>query len=101
MVYFIVFLTGVSAESATHDTGADTQEESHEDEDDEDEDEDVDEEDEDGNKSVDSVNVHKARQALTGRGVTLAMLMADGFIQPGPSTMSIDYLVSMLVNDNT
>ena len=73
--------------------GADTQEESHEDEDDDD-DEDVDEEDEDGNKSVDSVTIHKARQAITGRGVTLAMLMADGIIQPGPSTMSIDYLVS-------
>lgn len=84
----------MSTEAPTHDTGADTQEESHEDEDDEDEDDEVDEEDEDGNKSVDSVSIHKARHALTGRGVTLSMLMADGIIQPGPSSMSIDYLVS-------
>ncbi|KAK2140678.1 hypothetical protein LSH36_1280g00098 [Paralvinella palmiformis] len=85
-------MTAVSTEAPTHDTGADTQEESHEDEDDEDEDDEVDEEDEDGNKSVDSVSIHKARHALTGRGVTLSMLMADGIIQPGPSSMSIDYL---------
>ncbi|ELT95353.1 hypothetical protein CAPTEDRAFT_110378 [Capitella teleta] len=34
----------------------------------------------------------RAHHAITGRGVTLAMLMADGFIQPGNDTMSIDYL---------
>lgn len=35
----------------------------------------------------------KARHAVTGRGVTLAMLMADGVIHPGQDAMSIDYLV--------
>lgn len=38
----------------------------------------------------------RARHVITGRGVTLAMLMADGFIQPGDNTMSIDYLVRRL-----
>lgn len=37
--------------------------------------------------------VQKARHAVTGRGVTLAMLMADGVIHPGQDAMSIDYLV--------
>lgn len=36
--------------------------------------------------------VQKARHAVTGRGVTLAMLMADGVIHPGQDAMSIDYL---------
>ncbi len=35
----------------------------------------------------------KAHHAITGRGVTLAMLMADEIVQPGDRTMSIDYLV--------
>ena len=36
----------------------------------------------------------RVRHAITGRGVTLAMLMADGVIEAGPDTMSIEYLVS-------
>lgn len=36
---------------------------------------------------------HKTKHAITGRGVTLAMLMADGLIEPGEDVMSIEYLV--------
>ena len=38
----------------------------------------------------------KAMHAITGRGVTLSMLMQDGFIQPGSNCMSIEYLVRRL-----
>ena len=41
----------------------------------------------------------RARHAITGRGVTLSMLMADGVIEPGEDNMSIEYLVrAQLVN---
>ena len=32
-------------------------------------------------------------QAITGRGITLSMLMQDGLIEPGENCMSIEYLV--------
>lgn len=35
----------------------------------------------------------KARHALTGRGVTLAMLMEDKLIEAGDNVMAIEYLV--------
>ena len=35
----------------------------------------------------------KKRHCITGRGVTLAMLMVDGIVEPGDGVMSIDYLV--------
>lgn len=35
----------------------------------------------------------RAKHAITGRGVTLAMLMDDCIIQPGENVLSIDYLV--------
>ena len=85
----------VSRGQAVLDAVQDTPSESHDDDDDDDEDDDdVDDEDEDGNKSADTMSSEKARHAITGRGVTLSMLMADGIIQHGSSTMSIDYLVS-------
>ena len=37
----------------------------------------------------------RARHAITGRGVTLQMLMADGIIEPGEGVLSLEYLVSM------
>ena len=35
----------------------------------------------------------RARHAITGRGVTLQMLMADGIIEPGDGVLSLEYLV--------
>lgn len=35
----------------------------------------------------------RARHAITGRGVTLQMLMADGIIKPGEGVLSLEYLV--------
>ncbi|XP_045180077.2 MPN domain-containing protein-like isoform X2 [Mercenaria mercenaria] len=34
----------------------------------------------------------RARHAITGRGVTLQMLMADGIIKPGDGVLSLEYL---------
>lgn len=36
----------------------------------------------------------KPRSILTGRGVTLGMLLDDGVMEPGEKCLSIDYLVS-------
>ena len=35
----------------------------------------------------------KPRSVLTGRGVTLGMLLEDGVMEPGEKCLSIDYLV--------
>lgn len=35
----------------------------------------------------------RARHAITGRGVTLQMLMADGIIKAGEGVLSLEYLV--------
>ena len=35
----------------------------------------------------------KPRSVLTGRGVTLGMLLEDGVMDPGEKCLSIDYLV--------
>lgn len=40
----------------------------------------------------------RARHAITGRGVTLQMLMADGMIQAGEGVLSLEYLVSCIRN---
>jgi hypothetical protein len=53
------------------------------------EDEDFDSED------AEDSDLHKAKQALTGRGVTLSDLMKEGLIQPGENVLSIDYRVSL------
>ena len=37
--------------------------------------------------------MRKVRHAISGRGITLAMLMNEGIIEPGDSVMSIEYLV--------
>ena len=37
----------------------------------------------------------KPRSVLTGRGVTLGMLLDDGVMEPGEKCLSIDYLVSL------
>ena len=39
----------------------------------------------------------KPRSILTGRGVTLAMLLDDGIMDPGEKCLSIDYLVSCII----
>ena len=36
----------------------------------------------------------RGRSGLSGRGVTLTMLMKEGFLEPGEGAMTIDYLVS-------
>ena len=45
--------------------------------------------------SVDSTSTSppKKEKVLTGRGVTLSMLMADGVVQHGKECLSIEYLV--------
>lgn len=35
----------------------------------------------------------KVRHAISGRGITLAMLMNENIIEPGSAVMSIEYLV--------
>ena len=37
----------------------------------------------------------RKRSILTGRGVTLGMLLDDGIVEPGENCLSIDYLVSV------
>ena len=53
--------------------------------------EDQDEESEDEDEAVG--NAEKMRASISGRGVTLSMLISDGIIEPGEGLMSIDYLV--------
>jgi len=54
-----------------------------------------------GGGGEDALSVaHRQRHAITGRGVTLAMLMADGVIQSGQDAMSIDYLVCYIMAFN-
>lgn len=36
----------------------------------------------------------RAHNALSGRGITLAMLLADGIIEPGADFMSLDIMVN-------
>ncbi|KAK7111562.1 MPN domain-containing protein-like [Littorina saxatilis] len=45
----------------------------------------------DYNDSEEDTELQKAKQALTGRGVTLSDLMDDDIIQAGANTLSIDY----------
>ncbi|XP_078700614.1 MPN domain-containing protein-like isoform X1 [Branchiostoma floridae x Branchiostoma belcheri] len=40
-----------------------------------------------------------ARTVLTGRGVTMAMLLSDGILEPGDACLSIDYLGQKFVGD--
>ena len=66
-------------------------------EDEEDEDADDMEQEEDIKASVAKPKGRrKPRSVLTGRGVTLGMLMDDGVIEPGEKCLSIDYLVCIL-----
>ena len=66
-------------------------------EDDDDEDADDMEQEEDIKASVAKPKGRrKPRSVLTGRGVTLGMLMDDGVIEPGEKCLSIDYLVCIL-----
>ncbi|KAK7493371.1 hypothetical protein BaRGS_00015497 [Batillaria attramentaria] len=50
-----------------------------------------DDDDEEYNDSEEDTELLKAKQALTGRGVTLSALMEDGIIQAGENVLSIDY----------
>ncbi|XP_076457427.1 MPN domain-containing protein-like [Babylonia areolata] len=49
------------------------------------------EEEEDYNDSEEDTELQKAKQALTGRGVTLSDLMDEGIIHSGENLLSIDY----------
>ena len=51
-------------------------------------------EDEEEDFTLEAVTPEKrARHAITGRGVTLQMLMADGVIEPGEGLLTLEYLV--------
>lgn len=50
--------------------------------------------DDDDYDSEEDDSLQKAKQALTGRGVTLSALMEDGIIQAGVNVLTIDYRVS-------
>lgn len=60
--------------------------------DDEEDDEDIDD-DEDDESPLPHAKSRKPRSFLTGRGVTIAMLIEDGIVEPGEKLLSIDYLV--------
>lgn len=57
------------------------------------EEEEEDEEEEEEAKPVKQTKARKPRSFLTGRGVTIAMLIEDGVMEPGEKLLSIDYLV--------
>ena len=77
--------------TARGETSAREEYESNENELDEDEEEEVDDIADDSNRDTSADARHKS--AMTGRGVSLSMLMADGVILPGEDCMSIEYLV--------
>ena len=64
------------------------------------EDDDVDDDEVDTEKPVINTKTkgrrRKPRSVLTGRGVTLGMLLDDGVMEPGEKCLSIDYLVRFL-----
>ena len=74
----------------------DEEEKMEEDEDDDDDDDDDDDEVEPAKpqSNTKSKGRRKLRSVLTGRGVTLGMLLDDGVMEPGEKCLSIDYLVS-------
>ena len=76
----------------------DEEEKMEEDEDDVGEDDDEDDDDEVETEkppsNTKSKGRRKPRSVLTGRGVTLGMLLDDGVMEPGEKCLSIDYLVS-------
>ncbi|XP_031573970.1 MPN domain-containing protein-like isoform X2 [Actinia tenebrosa] len=67
--------------------------EEEEEEDNEEENEEDEEEEEEAEvKPVKQTKARKPRSFLTGRGVTIAMLIEDGVMEPGEKLLSIDYL---------
>lgn len=72
-------------------------EEEEEEEDDEDEEDDDDSEEKIEQKPIKVTKPRKPRSFLTGRGVTIAMLIEDGVMEPGEKLLSIDYLVRITV----
>ena len=86
----IVFFTTTAMEENIDDIEED--EDMKEDEDDEDAD-DVEQEEDIKASVAKPKGRRKPRSVLTGRGVTLGMLMDDGVIEPGEKCLSIDYLV--------
>lgn len=73
----------------------DEEEKMEEDEDDVEDDDDDDEvETEKPQSNTKTKGRRKPRSVLTGRGVTLGMLLDDGVMEPGEQCLSIDYLVS-------
>ncbi|XP_078344836.1 MPN domain-containing protein-like [Oculina patagonica] len=70
----------------------------------EEEDDDVDDDDDEVDKAVPENKTkakgrRKPRSVLTGRGVTLGMLLDDGVMEPGEKCLSIDYLGQKFVAD--
>ncbi|XP_032242606.1 MPN domain-containing protein [Nematostella vectensis] len=74
--------------TASNDPNVSTEEE----EEDDDIDDEADDSEEERGTPTSQVRSRKPRSFLTGRGVTLAMLMEDGIMQPGEKLLSIDYL---------
>jgi hypothetical protein len=80
--------------SASKEENEDTEEEDIEEEEEEEVEEQVEA------KSVKQTKPRKPRSFLTGRGVTIAMLIEDGVMEPGEKLLSIDYLVRNIVTVN-
>jgi len=74
------------------------EEDNDDEDDDDDDDEDVDEDDSSTPKP--KYKSRKPRSLLTGRGVTIAMLIEDGIMEPGEKLLSIDYLVSFYITSS-
>ncbi|XP_041374246.1 MPN domain-containing protein-like [Gigantopelta aegis] len=53
----------------------------------------------DDSSGEDTFEIDKARQAITGRSVTLSTLLKDKIIEPGEGVLSIDYLGQKFVAD--
>ena len=91
--FFMTIFTTTAMEENIDDIEED--EDMKEDEDDEDAD-DVEQEEDIKASVAKPKGRRKPRSVLTGRGVTLGMLMDDGVIEPGEKCLSIDYLVCIL-----
>lgn len=79
--------------------GMDEEGKMEEDEDDVEDDDDDDDDEVETEKppsNTKSKGRRKSRSVLTGRGVTLSMLLDDGVMEPGEKCLSIDYLVSFI-----
>lgn len=75
-----------------HSSNSDVIDQEEDEDDDDDDDDDIDDDDDD-ESPIPHAKIRKPRSFLTGRGVTIAMLIEDGIMEPGEKLLSIDYLV--------